>query len=183
MAADAAREKLMRRIVSVLALLLTGIIVGSLPGAAQSSSPPVKGMANTIGLYVYPKNSQSASQQLTDESQCYSNAKTQTGYDPNTTTTAAAPKKQDTKSGDDHDMAKGAARGAIISGATGGDAAAGARRGAIIGGIKEKRKSKQETEQAQKQADAAKTTTTSQPLDSFKRSMSACLDARGYSVK
>ena len=44
-------------------------------------------------------------------------------------------------------------------------------------------KSKQETEQAQKQADAAKTTTTSQPLDNFKRSMSACLDARGYSVK
>ena len=101
---------------------------------------PVKGMASTVGLYVYPKNSQSATQQLTDESQCYTNAKTQTGYDPNTTTTAAAPKKQDPKSGDDHDMAKGAARGAIISGATGGDAAAGARRGAIIGGIKEKRK-------------------------------------------
>ena len=43
--------------------------------------------------------------------------------------------------------------------------------------------SKQEAEQAQKQADAAKTTTTPQPLDNFKRSMSACLDARGYSVK
>ena len=173
----------MKRMVSVLALFLTGSVAGSLPGAAQSSSPPVKGMASTVGLYVYPKNSQSATQQLTDESQCYSNAKTQTGYDPNTTTTAAAPKKQDPKGGDDHDMAKGAARGAIISGATGGDAAAGARRGAIIGGIKEKRKQKQETEQDQKQADAAKTTTTQTPLDNFKRSMSACLDARGYSVK
>jgi hypothetical protein len=172
----------MKRMVSVLALFLTGSVVGSLPGAAQSS-PPVKGMASTVGLYVYPKSSQSATQQLTDESQCYSNAKTQTGYDPNTTTTAAAPKKQDPKGGDDHDMAKGAARGAIISGATGGDAAAGARRGAIIGGIKEKRKQKQETEQDQKQADAAKTATTPQPLDNFKRSMSACLDARGYSVK
>jgi hypothetical protein len=172
----------MKRMVSLLALLLTGSVAGSLPAAAQSS-PPVKGMASTVGLYVYPKNSQSPTQQLTDESECYTNAKTQTGYDPNTTTTAAAPKKQDPKSGDDHDMAKGAARGAIISGATGGDAAAGARRGAIIGGIKEKRKSKQETEQAQKQADAAKTTTTPQPLDNFKRSMSACLDARGYSVK
>ena len=171
----------MKRMVSVLALLLTANVAVSLPAAAQSSSPPVKGMASTVGLYVYPKNSQSATQQLTDESQCYSNAKTQTGYDPNTTTTAAAPKKQDPKGGDDHDMAKGAARGAIISGATGGDAAAGARRGAIIGGIKEKHKEKQETEQAQKQADAAKTTP--QPLDNFKRSMSACLDARGYSVK
>jgi hypothetical protein len=172
----------MKRIVSVLALFLTGSVAGSQPAVAQSS-PPVKGMASTVGLYVYPKNSQSASQQLTDESQCYTNAKTQTGYDPNTTTTAAAPKKDSTKTKDDHDMAKGAARGAIISGATGGDAAAGARRGAIIGGIKEKRKDKQETEQAQKQADATKTTTTAQPLDNFKRSMSACLDARGYSVK
>ncbi len=173
----------MKRMMSVLVLFLTGSVSGSLAAAAQSSSPPVKGMASTVGLYVYPKNSQSPSQQLTDESQCYTNAKTQTGYDPNATTTAAAPKKDDTKTKDDHDMAKGAARGAIISGATGGDAAAGARRGAIIGGIKEKRKGKQETEQAQKQADAAKTTTTPQPLDNFKRSMSACLDARGYSVK
>jgi uncharacterized membrane protein len=173
----------MKRMVSVLALFLMGGVAGSMSAAAQSSSPPVKGMASTVGLYVYPKNSQSATQQLTDESQCYSNAKTQTGYDPNTTTTATAPKKQDPKGGDDHDMAKGAARGAIISGATGGDAAAGARRGAIIGGIKEKRKQKQETQQDQKQADAAKTATTPQPLDNFKRSMSACLDARGYSVK
>jgi hypothetical protein len=172
----------MKRMVSLLALFLTGGVTGSLPAAAQSN-PPVKGMSSTVGLYVYPKNSQSATKQLTDESQCYTNAKTQTGYDPNATTTATAPKNQDTKSGDDHDVAKGAARGAIISGATGGDAAAGARRGAIIGSIKEKRKQKQETEQDQKQADAAKTTTTQQPLDNFKRSMSACLDARGYSVK
>src|SRR5580704_5289539 len=170
----------MKRILTgTLALLLAAASMA----AGQNNPPPIKGMASTVGLYVYPKNHQSATQQLTDESQCYSNAKTQTGYDPNTTTTAAAPKKQDPKGGDDHDMAKGAARGAIISGATGGDAAAGARRGAIIGGIKEKRKQKQETEQDQKQADAAKTATTPQPLDNFKRSMSACLDARGYSVK
>ena len=37
-------------------------------------------------------------------------------------------------------MAQGAARGAMISGATGGDPADGARRGAILGGIKAKRK-------------------------------------------
>jgi hypothetical protein len=171
----------MKQMLGVLALLLTVSVVGSVPATAQSSAPPIKGMASTVGLYVYPKNSQSATQQLTDESQCYTSAKTQTGYDPNTTTTAAAPKKQDAKGGSDHDVAKGAARGAMISGATGGDAAAGARRGAIIGGIKDKRKQKQETEQTKKQADAAKTAT--QPLDNFKRSISACLDSRGYSVK
>ena len=148
---------------------------------AQTSSPPIKGMASTVGLYVYPKNGQTASKQLTDESQCYSNAKTQTGYDPNATTTAAAPKKDDQKSADNH-VAQGAARGAVISGATGGDAAAGARRGAILGGSRQSAKNKQETEQADKQ-DAAAKTTSQQPLDNFKRSISACLDARGYSVK
>jgi hypothetical protein len=165
----------------VFALILTVNLAAVLSAGAQTSSPPIKGMASTVGLYVYPKSGQSASKQLTDESQCYSNAKTQTGYDPNATTTAAAPKKDDQKSGD-KSVAQGAARGAVISGATGGDPAAGARRGAILGGIKAKRKEKQDDQQADKQADAAKTTT-QQPLDNFKRSLSACLDARGYSVK
>jgi hypothetical protein len=149
-------------------------------GATGQSAPPVKGMASTVGLYVYPRNRQSATQQLTDESQCYSNAEHQTGYNPNATTTATNTKAQDQKSGD-KPMAQGAVRGAVISGATGGDAAAGTRRGAILGGIKAKRKDKQET--AQENKAAAATTAQQQTLDNFKRSLSACLDARGYSVK
>ena len=166
----------MERIVTGLAMLLAATSLA----VAQSNAPPIKGMASTVGLYVYPRNHQSATQQLTDESQCYSDAKTQTGFDPNATTTASAPKTQDSKSGD-KPVAHGAARGAMISGATGGDAAAGARRGAIIGGIKAKRKEKEETEQSDKQAAANKNA--QQPLDNFKRSLSACLDARAYSVK
>jgi hypothetical protein len=146
---------------------------------AQTNSPPIKGMASTVGLYVYPKNHQTDTQQLTDESQCYTNAKSQTGYDPNATTTAAKP---DDKKSDDKPVAKGAVRGAVISGATGGDAAAGARRGAMIGSIKAKRQDKKESEQADKQADATKTAS-QQSLDNFKRSLSSCLDSRGYSVK
>lgn len=144
------------------------------------AQPPVKGMASTVGLYVYPQKKQSATQQLTDEQQCYNSAKTQTGYDPN----AAAPAsktKGDKSGGDDHDVAKGAARGAIISGATGGDAAAGARRGAIIGGIRSKREKKKEDEAEQKTE--AKQTTQQKQQDDFKRATSACLDARGYSVR
>jgi hypothetical protein len=164
----------MRRIViSGLVLLLAA------NATAQTNTPPIKGMASTVGLYVYPKSHQTSTQQLTDESQCYSNAKSQTGYDPNATTTATKP--EDKKSGD-KPVAKGAARGAVISGATGGDAAAGARRGAMLGSIKAKREDKKETAQADKQADAAKTAS-QQSLDNFKRSLSACLDSRGYSVK
>jgi hypothetical protein len=145
---------------------------------AQTNTPPIKGMASTVGLYVYPKNHQTNTQQLTDESQCYSNAESQTGYDPSATTTAAKPEE---KKSDDKPVAKGAVRGAAISGATGGDPAAGARRGAIIGSVKAKRQEKKEADQ-EKQADAAKTAS-QQSLDNFKRSLSACLDSRGYSVK
>jgi hypothetical protein len=165
----------MRRVViSGLALFLGTSAI------AQTNPPPIKGMASTVGLYVYPKNHQSNIQQLTDESQCYSSAKTQTGYDPNATTTAPAPK--DDKNDGKKDVAQGAARGAVISGATGGDPAAGARRGALLGSFKAKRQQKQDQEQEQKQADSSKTAS-QQSLDNFKRSLSACLDARGYSVK
>ena len=162
----------MRRIVGFALLLAAGAI-------GQTNQAPIKGMASTVGLYVYPKNRQNSTQQLTDESQCYANAKTQTGYDPNATTTAAKP---DAKKSGDKPVAKGAVRGAVISGATGGSPAAGARRGAMLGSIKEKRQEKQQTEQEQKQADATKTAS-QQSLDNFKRSVSACLDSRGYSVK
>ena len=121
----------------------------SLDGQQSSTRPPVKGMASTVGLYVYPAKAQGATQQLTDESQCYGNAKAQTGFDPNATSTAT--KGQSHKSGNVGGAAKGAVGGAVISGATGGDAAAGARRGAIVGGIRAKRKEKKDTEQADKQ--------------------------------
>jgi hypothetical protein len=110
------------------------VVVAPCFSVAQQSGaqPPVKGMASTVGLYLYPQKSQSATQQLTDEQQCYNSAKTQTGYDPNATAPALKAKNKKSNS-EDHDVAKGAAHGAILSGATGGDAAAGARRGAIIG--------------------------------------------------
>jgi hypothetical protein len=157
------------------------LLLAALPAIGQqSNSPPIKGMASTIGLYVYPEKKQSATQQLTDESQCYDDAKTQTGFNPDATTTGSKTQAQSNTK--DHGAAKGAARGAAISGATGGDAGEAAARGAVIGGIRSRRKEKQQDEQAQKQADASKTKE-QQNMDNFKQSMSACLDARGYSVR
>jgi hypothetical protein len=129
---------------------------------------------------VYPQKQQSATQQLTDEQQCYGSAKTQTGFDPNASTTAT--KTQKSSSGNDHAAAKGALRGATVSRAVGGDPGQGAARGAILGSVREKRKAKEQSEQADKKADTAKTQQ-QQKQDNFKRAMSACLDARGYSVR
>jgi hypothetical protein len=156
---------------------LMALVATTAVSLSQTAPAPIKGMASTVGLYVFPKNHQTANQQLTDESQCYSDAKTRTGFDPNATTTAS--KTSDQKSGG-KPVAQGAAHGAAISGATGGDPAAGARRGAVIGGIRAKRQEKKQ-EQADQQADADKTKQ-QQGLTDFKRSLSACLDARGYSV-
>ena len=160
-------------------LLMAALFV---PFAAAQTTPqkPVKGMASTVGLYVYPEKQQSATQQLTDEQQCYGSAKTQTGFDPNATTTAAkAPKAS---SGNDHAAAKGALRGATVSRAVGGDPGQGAARGAILGSVRSRRKEKEQTEKADKKADATKTQQ-QQKQDNFKRAISACLDARGYSVR
>jgi hypothetical protein len=163
---------------------VTYLLLAALAGlcaAAQTTSPkPVKGMASTVGLYVYPQKQQTATQQLTDEQQCYSSAKTQTGVDPNATTTGATTPKP--SSGDDHAAAKGALRGATISGAGGGDPRQAAARGAIFGSARSRRKEKDQADQADKKADTTKTQQ-QQNQDNFKRAMSACLDARSYSVR
>lgn len=160
--------------------LLLGALVGPCLVAQTTSPKPVKGMASTVGLYVYPQKQQTATQQLTDEQQCYNSAKTQTGFDPNAPTTGAQTPKP--SSGNDHAAAKGAAKGAAISGAVGGDPGEAAARGAILGSARAKHKAKEQSEQANKKADATKTEQ-QQKQDDFKRAMSACLDARGYSVR
>lgn len=148
--------------------------------AQSSSQKPVKGMASTVGLYVYPQKQQSATQQLTDEQQCFGSATTQTGYDPNASTTAAKATKP--SSSNDHAAAKGALRGATMSRAVGGDPGQGAARGAILGSVRSRRKDKEQVQPADKKVDAAKNQQ-QQKQDNFKRAMSACLDARGYSVR
>jgi hypothetical protein len=160
--------------------LLLAVFVVPFATAQTTSQKPVKGMASTVGLYVYPEKQQSATQQLTDEQQCYGSAKTQTGFDPNATTTAAKTTKP--SSDNDHAAAKGALRGATISGAVGGNPGQGAARGAILGSVRAKRKAKEQADQADKKTDAQKTQQ-QQNQDNFKRAMSACLDARGYSVR
>ncbi len=165
---------------ALVTLIIAAASAAALAQAQQSGSQaPVKGMASTVGLYTYPEKNQSAQQQLTDEQQCYNNAKSQTGFDPNATTTAP---NTTASSGNSHGAAKGAATGAVIAGATGGDAGQGAARGAVIGGIRSKRKQKKAEEKAEKQDEANKEALEKQQ-DGFKRSMSACLGARGYSVK
>jgi hypothetical protein len=186
----------------LVALAVSGMAQTSSPGAATSS--PTK----SIGLFAYPKNQQNADQQLKDETECYSSAKQQTGVDPQAPP-PAAPSAEEQKAAQEQaakqaagstpkggavkGSAKGAAGGAAI-GAIAGDAGTGAAVGATAGAVRGRRQQKkaqkeagqqaaQQTAQAQQQSQAQAQGEHQGALDTFKRAFSACMDARGYSVK
>ena len=175
------------------------------PVAQQSgatSSP-----AKSIGMFAYPKNQQSADQQLKDENECFASAKQQSGIDPQAPPPAsktdeqkkaeqqaAADNAKQAKGGRVRGAARGAAGGAAI-GAIADDeadkgAAAGAAAGTMVGGAKQRRANKaakqqaaQATAQQQQQQETQAKATYQQGIDTFKRAFSSCMDARGYSIQ
>jgi len=190
-------------VIPIAAALVTLSAMAQSPSPGGASSP-----ATSIGLFAYPKNQQNASQQLKDENECYSSVKQQTGIDPQAPAPAApsaqeqeAAQKQAAqqagkeapKGGAVKGSAKGAAGGAAI-GAIAGDAGTGAAIGATAGAVRGRRQQKkaqketqqqaaQQTAQAQQQSQAQANAQHQQTLDTFKRAFSACMDARGYSIK
>jgi hypothetical protein len=70
--------------VTLVATALTTAIASaqgqSAPAASQQAGPAWS-PAQNIGMFAFPKNGQSADQQLKDESECYGMAKQRTGID------------------------------------------------------------------------------------------------------
>jgi hypothetical protein len=185
------------------------LIVGVIPSAvAQAGSPPAWSPAKSIGMFAYPKNKQTADQQLKDESDCYGSARQNTGVDPQAPVPTGPSAQQQqaaqqqsaqqagkdvSKGGTVKGAAGGAAGGAAI-GAIAGDAGKGAAIGATVGAVSGRRKQRMKEEKAKEQA-AQQTAQTQQQAqsqaqaqqkgatDTFKRAFSACMDARGYSVQ
>ena len=195
-----------RLAVSVVVTILT------IPLAAQTApaggSNDAWSPAKSIGMFAYPTKNQNADQQLKDESQCYGSAKQNTGVDPQAPAPAApsaesqqaaqqdAAKQagKDVKKGGTVKGAAGGAAGGAAIGAIAGDAGKGAAIGATAGAVGGRRAQKkgekaaqqqaaQQTAQAQQQGQNQATAQQQQKLDTFKRAFSACMDARGYSVK
>jgi len=193
----------------VVFVLLTKLTVSlAAQTAPPSGSNDASLSAKSIGMFAYPRNNQNADQQQKDESECYASAKQNTGVDPQ----AAAPPapsaesqqaaqkdaaqqsgKEVKKGGTAKGAAGGAAGGAAI-GAIAGDAGTGAAIGATTGAIAVRRAQKkrekaaqqqaaQQTAQAQQQSQSQATAQQQQKVDTFRRAFSACMDARGYSVK
>jgi len=194
----------MKRIVAPAMLLLLA------PGIAQNTAPSstAGSPAKSIGMFVYPKNQQSADQQLKDETECYSSAKQQSGVDPQAPL-PSAPTAEEQKAAQEQaakqagaaapkggavkGSAKGAAGGAAI-GAIAGDAGTGAAIGATAGAVRGRRQQKkaqkeagqqaaQQAGQEQQQSQAQANAEHQGAQDTFKRAFTACMDARAYSVK
>ena len=130
-------------------------------------------------LFVFPNEGQSNEQMEKDKAECHYTAGQQTGYGM----TAPSSSGGGGSSGGEtvRGAAKGAAAGAAI-GAITGNAGKGAKWGAVGGAVlggRQKRKAQKEQEQAQQQAAQQQAAV----YDNYKRAMTACLNARGYSVQ
>jgi hypothetical protein len=143
--------------------------------------------------FVYPMHGQSAEKQQTDEAQCSDWAKSKTGYDPAQAQAAASAAQPASATSD---AAVNAVLGQLAGGAGGGVGAAGAALGGVSGGLPGQlggagggagaaltglagqigNSSTAQTQSAAAQHAAE--------LDAnYYRARSACLEARGYSVK
>lgn len=176
------------------------------PPAAPATPPPSFSAAQKIGMFAYAKNNQTNDQQLRDEYDCYTQVQQQTGINPDASAPSgpsaadvqaaeqqAAANAPQAKGGRARGAARGAVGGAVVGGIVG-DAGKGAAIGAVGGTMRGGRKQRQANEQSQqqaaqsagaqvqRQASQAKAAY-NQQMDTFKRGFSACMDARGYSVK
>ncbi len=168
-------------LVLVVVIFFVGFVLLPVPGSGQTQSTgDQKSPAAALGVYAYPKNSQSKIQQSKDEGECYKWAKDETGIDPTAPVSVSAlqPKKGGAVKG----AARGAAAGTAV-GAIAGDTGKGAAIGAAGGAVRGRRQQKNADVEAQNQAQANAQAQQQQNLDKFRKAFSACMEARQYSVK
>lgn len=151
---------------------LKAVALGTLLGIAASV------LAQQI---VYPAKGQTPDQQKKDESECYTWAVQQTGFDPAKPPPAqTAAKPPTTATGTTPGAgARGAARGAVVGEVVGGDASTGAAVGAAAARGQSRRQNAATQQQAQTQQQSA----TQQQQATFAKARGACLEGRGYTVK
>lgn len=191
---------------SLSMVLVFASIASTQTQSGQTAAAPAWSPAQQIGMFAFPKNGQSADQQLKDESDCYGMAKQRTGIDatapPPKGLTEDEKKAQQQQAADNAPKAqggrvRGAARGAAGGAAVGaiaGDAGKGAAAGAVVGTMKggaqqrsansqSKQQAAAQTAAQQKKAEEQLMLQHQEGVDTFQRAFAACMDARGYSVK
>jgi hypothetical protein len=139
-------------------------------------------------LYVFPGKGQSQEQMEKDKYACYTWAKGETGFDPMQPPTASSPPpaQQAPTTSRLRSAARGAAVGAVVgeiaNDDAGGGAAAGAAAGALFGGM---RRRDQMAQQQMKEEEWARQEAANYQArrNEYNRAYTACLEAKGYTVK
>jgi outer membrane protein with glycine zipper len=147
----------------------------------------IEGSAAAQDFFIYPTKGQSEKQMEKDKYECYIWGKNQSGFDPMEVPKASEPppEKKQTKAG----VGRGAVGGSLVglaigslSGEAGKGAAIGAASGGLFGGMRKKsHESKQknkEEEWAEQQVEEY-----AQKRNAYDCAYTACLEAKGYTVK
>lgn len=165
---------------------LTGCATES-PATPAAPAPPLP----SPDVYFYPLEAQSPERQDRDRYECYLWAKQHTGFDPSLARADQPQVRVVAVPPPGHDTAVGAVTGAAIGAAvaqpweTGEGAAIGAVAGAMLGAASDAAR-QQQAEQAQAQLDQAHSRSNARmeaAIQSYRRAMQACLEARGYAVQ
>lgn len=159
--------------------MVTGMLMLATTGNIMAQG---KSLSSSVGLYVYPANDQPPEQQSKDDYECYNWAQGQTGHNPvnpEPISVQAAP----ANTGPDGSIVRGAAAGAVIGEIVDDDAGKGAAAGAVVGAIRGRRNRRAKAEQSQANAEAQAAQIEAQRGAEFNNAFSACLSARGYSVR
>ncbi len=187
-------KAIIRVVCVVVAMVLSGGAAAQGTGSTQTTQ---KTLASTIDVYVFPTKGQVATQQSTDEADCYNWAVQNTGNDPFSLTKQADQQAMQTeqqkqqaaqvgKGSGARGAVGGAAAGALIGEIASNNPGRGAAWGAAIGGIAARRRGRQAqgqaTQQVEQQGQQAQAATAEQ-IENFKKAFSVCLEAKDYLVK
>ena len=173
--------------IAALAALLVGCVEAPPPRPPPPPRPVQYAPAPNTDVYAYPLHGQPAEQQDRDHYECSIWATQQTGFDPSA---PGVPPQQQVHvvSGPapGSGTAAGAITGAILGAAIGGPyhAAGPALAGAVVGGaIGTAAEQNARQTQTYTVTDQRALAQVQQKAGNYRRALSACLDARGYSVK
>jgi hypothetical protein len=166
----------------VLGMLLAGGQAQA-QGTAPSASPPP-----LPKQYVFPAKGQTPEVQKQDEAGCHAWAIQQTGFDPAHPPAPPAPKAAPTPppGAGLKSAARGAAAGYIIGDLANDEGGEGAAIGAVVGASRARRKQAAAQQQVQQQNTAEQqqhAQKVQQMQGEFLKARTACLEAKGYTVK
>lgn len=157
--------------------------------APRAHAPSIPAAADTAEVLAYPLQGQGERQIRQDRYECYLWAVRQSGYDPaaetgtvevETQVVADPPAGTATVAG----AVTGAAVGALVTGPRHGGT--GAAVGAVVGtlaGASVDAEHQARADAAQARYDASVIEAENRRIEAYRRALSACLDARGYSVR